>query len=195
MAEQFGVEGRDHVGGPTDTLALCDEPLAHHLDEVGDVSVDGAFGARGVVRRLGIRGHVAARDPRRLQPGDMSADGADARSTKDTSPWIPRATCDASCVAAGAAPSGRPVVVAIRVAVRATFAVMLLSAVPLLAIPLPGRSHIQRGYCKMMLRALGVRITVSGGPIRNLRGVLVVSGHDRDSLPGSQTNAWGGCGE
>jgi 1-acyl-sn-glycerol-3-phosphate acyltransferase len=29
----------------------------------------------------------------------------------------------------------------------------------------------------MMLRALGVRITVSGGPIRNLRGVLVVSGH------------------
>jgi 1-acyl-sn-glycerol-3-phosphate acyltransferase len=107
----------------------------------------------------------------------MSADGADTRSPKDTSPWIPRATCDASCVAAGAAPSGRPVVVAIRVAVRATFAMMLLSAVPLLAIPLPGRSHIQRGYCKMMLRALGVRITVSGGPIRNLRGVLVVSGH------------------
>jgi 1-acyl-sn-glycerol-3-phosphate acyltransferase len=54
---------------------------------------------------------------------------------------------------------------------------ILLSAVPLLAIPMPGRSHIQRGYCTMMLRALGVRITVSGGPIRNLRGVLVVSGH------------------
>ncbi len=64
-----------------------------------------------------------------------------------------------------------------RVAVRASLAVILLSAVPLLAIPLPGRSHIQRGYCKLMLRALGVRITVSGGPIRNLRGVLVVSGH------------------
>ncbi len=42
---------------------------------------------------------------------------------------------------------------------------------------MPGRSHIQRGYCRLMLRALGVRITVSGGPIRNLRGVLVVSGH------------------
>ena len=93
------------------------------------------------------------------------------------SPWLPRATCDASCVAAGAAPSGRAVVVAMRVAVRATLAVILLSAVPLLAIPMPGRSHIQRGYCRMMLRALGVRITVSGGPIRNLRGVLVVSGH------------------
>ena len=91
--------------------------------------------------------------------------------------WIPKATCDASCVSAGAAPCGRAVVVAIRVAVRATFAVLLLSAVPLLAIPLPGRSHIQRGYCRLMLRALGIRITVSGGPIRNLRGVLVVSGH------------------
>src|SRR4030095_13237157 len=41
---------------------------------------------------------------------------------------------------------------------------------------MPGRSHIQRGYCRLILRALGVRITVSGGPIRNLRGVLVVSG-------------------
>jgi 1-acyl-sn-glycerol-3-phosphate acyltransferase len=60
---------------------------------------------------------------------------------------------------------------------RATFAVLLLSATPLLAIPLPGRSHVQRGYCRLMLRCLGVRITVSGGPIRNLQGVLVVSGH------------------
>ena len=60
---------------------------------------------------------------------------------------------------------------------RATLAVTLLSALPLLAIPMPGRSHIQRGYCRLMLRACGIRITVSGGPIRNLRGVLVVSGH------------------
>jgi 1-acyl-sn-glycerol-3-phosphate acyltransferase len=30
---------------------------------------------------------------------------------------------------------------------------------------MPARSHIQRGYCRLMLRALGVRITVSGGPI------------------------------
>jgi 1-acyl-sn-glycerol-3-phosphate acyltransferase len=100
-----------------------------------------------------------------------------ARSETHASPWLPRATCDARCVAAGAAPSGRRAVVAARVAVRATLAVILLSAVPLLAIPMPGRSHVQRGYCRLMLRALGVRITVSGGPIRNLRGVLVVSGH------------------
>jgi 1-acyl-sn-glycerol-3-phosphate acyltransferase len=91
--------------------------------------------------------------------------------------WVPRATCDSSCVTAGAVQPGQRVVVAWRVAVRATFAVILLSATPLLAIPMPGRSHIQRGYCRMMLRCLGVRIAVSGGPIRNLQGVLVVAGH------------------
>lgn len=91
--------------------------------------------------------------------------------------WLPRASCDASCVSAGVAPSGQRVAVAWRVAVRATLAVLLLSATPLLAIPVPGRSHIQRRYCRLMLRCLGVRIAVSGGPIRNLQGVLVVSGH------------------
>lgn len=91
--------------------------------------------------------------------------------------WLPRASCDESCMRAGEAPAGQPVIVALRIAVRATFAVLLLSATPLLAIPMPGRSHLQRGYCRMMLRCLGVRIRVSGGPIRNLSGVLVVSGH------------------
>jgi 1-acyl-sn-glycerol-3-phosphate acyltransferase len=90
--------------------------------------------------------------------------------------WVPRATCDATCVHTDVA-TGHSVVVVWRIAVRATLAVLLLSALPLLAIPMPGRSHLQRGYCRMMLRCLGVRITVSGGPIRNLRGVLVVSGH------------------
>jgi 1-acyl-sn-glycerol-3-phosphate acyltransferase len=91
--------------------------------------------------------------------------------------WLPRASCDASCMRAGAAAASKPVIVAVRVAIRATLAAILLSAVPLLAVPTPGRSHIQRGYCRLMLRGLGVRITVSGGPIRNLSGVLVVSGH------------------
>ena len=91
-------------------------------------------------------------------------------------PWLPRATCDASCVHTDAA-AGHSVVVAWRIAVRATFVVLLLSALPLLAVPMPGRAHTQRGCCRMMLRCLGVRITVSGRPIRNLRGVLVVGGH------------------
>jgi 1-acyl-sn-glycerol-3-phosphate acyltransferase len=91
--------------------------------------------------------------------------------------WLPRASCDASCVRAGAGAAGRPVVVALRTVLRATCALLLLPALPLLAVPMPGRSHIQRGYCRLVLRCLGVRITVSGGPIRNLPGVLVVSGH------------------
>jgi 1-acyl-sn-glycerol-3-phosphate acyltransferase len=93
------------------------------------------------------------------------------------SAWVPRASCDASCVSATQAPAGQRMAVAWRIAVRATFALLLLSATPLLAIPVPGRSHVQRSYCRLMLRCLGVRITVSGGPIRNLQGVLVVSGH------------------
>ena len=91
--------------------------------------------------------------------------------------WLPRASCDASCMRAGGAQPGRPVVVALRTALRASLALLLIPALPLLAVPLPGRSHVQRAYCRLMLRCLGVRITVSGGPIRNLRGVLVVSGH------------------
>jgi 1-acyl-sn-glycerol-3-phosphate acyltransferase len=91
--------------------------------------------------------------------------------------WLPRASCDASCIRAEEAAPGQPAIVALRTALRATCAVVLLSALPLLAIPMPGRSQIQRGYCRLMLRCLGVRIAVSGGPIRNLTGVLVVSGH------------------
>jgi 1-acyl-sn-glycerol-3-phosphate acyltransferase len=67
--------------------------------------------------------------------------------------------------------------VAIRTTVRVLAALTLFSGVWLLAVPIPGRSHLQRGYCRLMLRSFGVRLAVSGGPVRNLRGVLVVSGH------------------
>jgi 1-acyl-sn-glycerol-3-phosphate acyltransferase len=91
-------------------------------------------------------------------------------------PWLPRASCGAHCITVDASASRRSVV-AVRTTARIACAVLLLSAVPLLAVPLPGRSRVQRLYCRLMLRCLGVRITVSDGPIRNLRGVLVVSGH------------------
>ncbi|SCX17053.1 lysophospholipid acyltransferase family protein [Mycolicibacterium fluoranthenivorans] len=91
--------------------------------------------------------------------------------------WLPQASCDASCMHAGSAPVGPRPMVWLRTTFRVTAALLLILAVPLLAVPLPGRSHIQRAYCRLMLRCIGVRITVSGGPIRNLRGVLVVSGH------------------
>lgn len=93
------------------------------------------------------------------------------------SPWLPRATCDSSCVHTDPTQVSRPSVVMVRTAARLACALVLLPALPLLAVPLPGRSRVQRIYCRMMLRCLGVRITLSGGPIRNLRGVLVVSGH------------------
>lgn len=91
--------------------------------------------------------------------------------------WLPKASCDASCVHAGGADAGRRPVVWIRTTVRVVMAVLLAPGVPLLAVPIPGRSHVQRFYCRLMLRCFGVRIALSGGPIRNLQGVLVVSGH------------------
>jgi 1-acyl-sn-glycerol-3-phosphate acyltransferase len=75
-----------------------------------------------------------------------------------------------------AAQSPRPLVV-LRVALRVMLALLLAPGLPLLAVPLPGRTRVQRVYCRLVLRCLGVRITVSGSPIRNLRGVLVVSPH------------------
>ncbi|KRE32074.1 lysophospholipase [Mycobacterium sp. Soil538] len=94
-----------------------------------------------------------------------------------THAWLPAASCGPGCIAAGAAAAGRRPVVMLRVALRATLTMLLLPTLPLLAIPLPGRSHLQRRYCRVVLRCLGIRITVSGGPVRNLPGVLVVSGH------------------
>jgi 1-acyl-sn-glycerol-3-phosphate acyltransferase len=92
-------------------------------------------------------------------------------------PWLPRASCDSSCIRPDTSHTSHPAVVALRTSARIFCALMLFPVLPLLAVPLPGKSKIQRIYCRMMLRCIGVRITVSGGPIRNLSGVLVVSGH------------------
>lgn len=90
-------------------------------------------------------------------------------------PWLPKASCDADCV--HNPDLGPRAVLWIRTATRVGAAILLLPGLPLLAVPLPGRSHLQRIYCRLLLRCLGVRIRLSGGPIRNLQGVLVVSGH------------------
>lgn len=94
-----------------------------------------------------------------------------------THAWLTAAPCGPGCISAGAAASGRRPLVMLRVVLRATLTLLLLPTLPLLAVPLPGRSHLQRRYCRVVLRCLGIRITVSGGPVRNLPGVLVVSGH------------------
>nr|WP_235663934.1 lysophospholipid acyltransferase family protein [Mycolicibacter terrae] len=63
------------------------------------------------------------------------------------------------------------------VAARLALLMLLLPVLPLLAAPLPGRVSFQRGCCRLVLRCFGVRVTTIGAPLRNLRGMLVVSGH------------------
>ncbi|OBF10620.1 1-acyl-sn-glycerol-3-phosphate acyltransferase [Mycobacterium sp. 852002-10029_SCH5224772] len=92
-------------------------------------------------------------------------------------PWLPRASCDAGCVGVGDVVASRALLVALRVALRLLLALLLAPGLPLLAVPLPGRTRVQRVYCRLVLRCFGIRITVSGNPIRNLHGVLVVSPH------------------
>ncbi len=91
--------------------------------------------------------------------------------------WYPRASCGAGCVAGRDAAVSRPLSVALRVTLRVMLALLLAPGLPLVAVPLPGRTRVQRVYCRLVSRCFGVRITVTGSPIRNLRGVLVVSPH------------------
>lgn len=70
-----------------------------------------------------------------------------------------------------------PILRAVRSGRRIIAAALFLLALPVLSVPLPGHLHLKRLYCRTMLRCLGIRITVAGGPIRNLRGMLVVSNH------------------
>ena len=91
--------------------------------------------------------------------------------------WLPRTSCAGTCLTAGLGSPESATLGVLRSVWRLTLALTLLPALPLLAVPLPGRLHVQRLYCRLMLACLGIRITLSGGPIRNLRGVLVVSNH------------------
>ncbi|MDT5145172.1 MAG: hypothetical protein QOI79_4539 [Mycobacterium sp.] len=91
--------------------------------------------------------------------------------------WLPRASCDAECLRASGLETSRRVIVALRVGRRITLALLLAPALTVLAVVLAGWSKARQVYCRLLLWCLGVRITLSGGPIRNLPGVLVVSDH------------------
>ncbi|MFM9034315.1 MAG: lysophospholipid acyltransferase family protein [Mycobacterium sp.] len=91
--------------------------------------------------------------------------------------WLPRTSCTPHCVESGMGRSGNTALAAVRTVRRIVGTALLLTALPVLAVPLPGHRHAKRLYCRAVLRCLGVRITLSGGPIRNLRGMLVVSNH------------------
>ena len=75
--------------------------------------------------------------------------------------WLPRASCDASCVRAGGAQPGRPVVVALRTALRVPPTCRWCLHCRCWRCRCPAAPYV-RAYCGLMLRCLGVRITVSG---------------------------------
>src|ERR1700736_1608765 len=91
--------------------------------------------------------------------------------------WLPRASCDESCVRLEPVGAFGSVVRVLRRTVRTLLILMVLPAIPVLSIPQPGQARLVRWYCWLVLRCMGVRITKSGGPIRNVPGVLVVSPH------------------
>ena len=89
--------------------------------------------------------------------------------------WLPRASCDASCVRAGGAASGAPGLRAAHRAARPLAPCWCLPAAAggAAARPLACAARLLPADAALPGRANhGV-----GGPIRNLRGVLVVSGH------------------
>jgi 1-acyl-sn-glycerol-3-phosphate acyltransferase len=91
--------------------------------------------------------------------------------------WHPHASCDASCVRVDPVGALGRFASAVRAAYRLSLIIALLPVMPFLALPLPGQTPMVRMYWRFFVRCMGVRITLSGGPIRNLPGVLVVSGH------------------
>ncbi|MCV7194839.1 1-acyl-sn-glycerol-3-phosphate acyltransferase [Mycolicibacterium brumae] len=97
-------------------------------------------------------------------------------------PWVPRASCHLGCLQAGVESDSRAAVTC-RLLMRAAALAALapgLAVLPATGLCGPAKTHLQRGYCRLVLRALGVRVSVSGfegGARPNLRGVLVVSNH------------------
>ena len=91
--------------------------------------------------------------------------------------WLPRTSCTEGCVQSGIGEPGHQFLEAVRSVRRIAVTLIVLLTMPALAVPLPGHRHIKRIYCRAVLWCLGIRATVSGGPIRNLQGMLVVSNH------------------
>lgn len=91
--------------------------------------------------------------------------------------WFPKTSCTEGCVESGLGIPDHRVLEFVRTVRRVSITALMLTLLPLLAIPLPGHLHVKRLYCRVVLACLGVRVTLSGGPIRNLRGMLVVSNH------------------
>ena len=94
-----------------------------------------------------------------------------------THAWLPQSSCDEGCVRVAPTGAMGRLLRIWRVTYRGVFALTLLPVMPILTIPFPGQARVGRVYCRIMLRCMGVRVTKSGGPIRNVPGMLVVSPH------------------
>jgi 1-acyl-sn-glycerol-3-phosphate acyltransferase len=91
--------------------------------------------------------------------------------------WHPHGVCDLSCVRTDSVSALGQVARVGRVTYRLTLVAMLLLVMPLLAVPFPGQTRVVRSYWRFFTWSIGVRVVKSGGPIRNVPGVLVVSQH------------------
>lgn len=94
-------------------------------------------------------------------------------ATDSVHPWFPATICDSRCVVA-VLPNALGW---LRPFWRIPAAALVLLQLPLLAFPFPGNVAVRRSYCHLLLRSLGIRITLAGNPIRNLPGMLVVGNH------------------
>lgn len=91
--------------------------------------------------------------------------------------WLPRPSCDASCLRAAAPEAFAWLLVTLRGLRRGALLLLLLSTLPLLSVALRSRPMVRNAYFRLLLWSCGVRIRVSGEPMHHPRGVLVVSGH------------------
>jgi hypothetical protein len=83
---------------------------------------------------------------------------------------MPRADCGASCVRVDPSNGIGRLAAAVRATYRTLLVLALLPGIPLLVGSRPAPAHAQRVFYRAILRCLGVRITLSGNPIRNVSG-------------------------
>jgi 1-acyl-sn-glycerol-3-phosphate acyltransferase len=94
-----------------------------------------------------------------------------------THAWLPLAPCNDNCVHRDpVGPLGR-VARILLFCWRSLLVLIVLPVMPLTAIPHPRQDRVIRLYSRLVLRCIGVRLHKSGGPFRNVNGVLVASPH------------------
>ena len=86
-----------------------------------------------------------------------------------THAWLPRASCDDSCVRVDAVGAWGRRVRVLRGTLRTLLVVALLPAIPVLAIPHPAQARLVRVYCRLVLLSMGVRIV---SPARNALNIF-----------------------